>query len=535
MTAVLLITVSDEDGIAPPIFEILMGPSRDESLSSYFQKREEGHSELTMQEGRPWTRVRKILLFTFLLGLFPSTRAQNISPSPSEPWMNAKRQAQFDRSLQTSQASAYAIDPNHVYTLPELIDLAELHNPGTRVAWQDAKVKLAEVGIAESALYPSIAAIALASTWRNGPLIGTGFHRQTIGLFQPMLNLNYLVFDFGKRSGAITAAKNDLFAADFAFNDVHRKLIYQTSSSYYSFLNALGQLEAARATLANAQTVQKDAEARLKNGVATIPDVLEAKAATAQAEYDLQAADGAREIALGNLSTALGLPPDTALQVQSLDQLTVPDGLSESVDDVIDRGLQQRPDLMEQVAKMRVADASLEQARSAYLPSLSFSGLGGLQRAYGQQNLLPGTYAAGETWNVGLTVQWNLFDGFHREHAIAEAKAQSSKMKAAIDATEDEISNEVWTAYSSLKTSQRQRDAAAALLLSAEQSYAAALKSYDLGVRNLLDVVAAQRTLAQARSSDVAARAQVLTQISNLAFRSGDLLRAAPRKAGQRP
>jgi outer membrane protein len=416
-----------------------------------------------------------------------------------------------------------------------LINLAELHNPDTRVAWQNAKIKLAAVGIAASALYPSVAAVAIASTWRNGPLIGTEFHRQTIGLFQPTLNLNYLIFDFGRRSGGIAEARNDLFAADFAFNDVHRRLVYQTSSSYYFLLNALGQLEAARATLANAQTVQKDAEARLKNGVATIPDVLEARAATAQAEYDLQAADGAREIALGNLSTSLGLPPSTTLLVQPLDQLTVPDELPESVEDVIDRGLRRRPDLMEQVAKMRAADASLDQARSAYLPSLSFSGLGGLQRAYGQQDLLPGTYAAGETWNVGLTLQWNLFDGLHREHAIAEAKAQRAQAKAEIDATEDQISNEIWTAYSGLKTSQHQRKAAAALLLSAERSYAAALKAYDLGVRSLLDVVAAQRTLAQARSADVAAQAQVLTQFSNLAFRSGDLLRTASRKAGHQP
>src|SRR6202007_1110038 len=190
-------------------------------------------------------RTGIIFLLTLLLSHFPTTHAQNISRSPSEPWTNEKRQAQFDRSLQATQGGVYTTEPNHVYTLPELIDLAELHNPDTRVAWQNAKAKLAEVGMAESALYPSVAAVAIASTWRNGPLIGTEFHRQTIGLFQPTLNLNYLIFDFGKRSGAIAAAKNDLFGADFAFNDVHRRLIYQTSSSYYFLLNVLGQLEAA--------------------------------------------------------------------------------------------------------------------------------------------------------------------------------------------------------------------------------------------------------------------------------------------------
>ena len=121
-----------------------------------------------MKDGRARTRIQNIFLLTLLLGQFPSTHAQNISPSPSESWTNEKRQTQFARSVQANQAVAYTTDPNPVYTLPELINLAELHNPDTRVAWQNAKAKLAEVGMAESALYPSVAAVAIASTWRNG-------------------------------------------------------------------------------------------------------------------------------------------------------------------------------------------------------------------------------------------------------------------------------------------------------------------------------------------------------------------------------
>jgi outer membrane protein TolC len=96
----------------------------------------------------------------------------------------------------------------------------------------------------------------------------------------------------------------------------------------------------------------------------------------------------------------------------------------------------------------------------------------------------------------------------------------------------DQISDEVWRAYSDAKTALRQKRAAAALLISADKSYSAALRSYDLGLRNLLDVVAAQRALAQARSADVFARTQVLTQFSNLAFRTGDMLRTPVPKAG---
>ena len=57
------------------------------------------------------------------------------------------------------------------------------------------------------------------------------------------------------------------------------------------------------------------------------------------------------------------------------------------------------------------------------------------------------------------------------------------------------------------------------------------IRQYGYGVRSLLDVTAAQRTLAQARSADVAARTQVLDTLAEEAFRTGDLMRiSGPRR-----
>jgi outer membrane protein TolC len=84
----------------------------------------------------------------------------------------------------------------------------------------------------------------------------------------------------------------------------------------------------------------------------------------------------------------------------------------------------------------------------------------------------------------------------------------------------------VWRSYSNVKTAIRQRDAATALLQAARQSYVAAVEAYGYGVRSLLDVTAAQRVLAQARSADVTARTAVLDALADLAYRTGDLVRA---------
>lgn len=42
------------------------------------------------------------------------------------------------------QAGAPRLDAHHSYTLPELVDVAEQHNPETRVLWQQAKMRAAE-------------------------------------------------------------------------------------------------------------------------------------------------------------------------------------------------------------------------------------------------------------------------------------------------------------------------------------------------------------------------------------------------------
>src|SRR5580692_1278989 len=99
-------------------------------------------------------------------------------------------------------------------------------------------------------------------------------------------------------------------------------LFTQFSRPIIGWLNASAQETAARASLDNAQAVQQAAEARLKNGLATLPDVLEARSATAQAQYDLQAILGAEQIARGDLATAMGEPANTMIRVQPFSQLS---------------------------------------------------------------------------------------------------------------------------------------------------------------------------------------------------------------------
>jgi outer membrane protein len=447
-------------------------------------------------------------------------QAQKAPPDSARPWTPGQ-----SLELVTPQPKDdFRLATDTPYALTDLINLAEQRNPATRSSWEAAKAAAGNLGVARSDLYPTLTAIAAGQTVQQGVLLYDTFVKQILGIGEGSLNLNYTIFDFGARLDRVETQRANLLRANLSFNDTHRKIIFDVARSYYQLLNANGQQKAAEANLANAKAVQQAAEARLENGLATLPDVLETRSASAQAEYDLQATIGASEEASGDLATLVRSRPDSQFQVQSIDSFHVPAELAESVDDLISKALVQRPDLLARMQQVKAAEARVKEARTDYYPKLTFQGTYGYLRGYGEQPPYAGDYGSAPVYSAQLNLTWTVFDGGKRRANTAEALADQRRAQAEVDSARDQISDEVWRSYSQTKTALRQRHAADTLLETSDTSYRAALESYNYGVRNILDVLSAQRALAQARAADVSARTRVLTSFADLAYRTADLL-----------
>ena len=158
--------------------------------------------------------------------------SQEAPPSPDRPW-HSQWEQQLSRVGKFPDAPEFSINPSTNYSLGELIDLAETHNPETRLAWERARAQAATLGLARSELYPALAATAVSQFTRGTAFFGGNFYRQKIGELQGNLELSYTVFDFGVRAGRINAAKAEpvvlgskriLIDADFANGFLRRKL-----------------------------------------------------------------------------------------------------------------------------------------------------------------------------------------------------------------------------------------------------------------------------------------------------------------------
>jgi outer membrane protein len=429
--------------------------------------------------------------------------------------------------------SVATLDPSRDYSLAELIDIAEHNNPKTRTTWERAKQRAERLGIAKSAYYPLLAGIATFADQRfispfPEALLPLGYSMVETPVVQPQIALQYLLFDFGKREGEVGSAKAEALAAGADFIHENQEVAFAVSKSYYDLLTAQERSGAARDILQTAQTTQDAAEARLQNGRATLPDVLNARAETAQATFDLASAEGQEQIARVGLAEELGAEPSPDIRIDAQKNAPLPATLDLPIKALVDRAIEDRPDLQAQLLEIKAADQQIRVAKGAYRPSIVLSG-NVAQTAIWPTADNSGLGSANETtWGASLGIQWRIFDGGARKNELAVARSRRREANDNLRDLRDRAQREVWSSYIAFQTAQRQQQAAVSLLQAANESYSSSLDAYRNGVKNLVDVVTAEKQLALARLSSVSARSQLFVQAVQIEFTTGNLLRSLP-------
>ena len=430
---------------------------------------------------------------------------------------------------QQNTASSYLPEKNLVdtkitYDLPALIDLALHSNPETKASWEDAKAAAAKLERNRSAWYPTLTAMAFGQYFKTSfpipgsALVSTGYAASG------SLNLAWTLFDFGRRQALVDAGVQRLNAANFAFNRKHQEIAYRVASSFFAYQASLSKVMAAQQTLETASAGTASVKAKLQQGMATRPDLLLAIQEQAKASYDLQDSRGSVIQAKADLTTNLGISPSYALQLIDLSKLPLPKGLEQSVEKIVDEALEQRPDLMARLAELRAREAEVKKARAEFWPKVSLGGSLGNQYWGNVQTTPPGneSYSASNLVGSGmLTMEWTLFDGFERDHAVQEAEAKKEASKAQLEALRLEIMRDIWKAYADTKTTLEKREFALALLKAAEESYAATQESYAQGFSTVIELLSAQKDLARARYTEIDSRATLLHSAATLVYAAG--------------
>jgi outer membrane protein len=437
------------------------------------------------------------------------------SPAPREAWTPpATKRQPADTAKPSPEVPVDLRQRISRLTLAEVIDLGLGNNPTTRVSWANARAAAAAYGSARGAYFPTIDGEVTGTRLKTVASQGRSAVSQSV--FSPSLNLTYLLFDFGGRSGTVGAARGTLLAANYTHNATLQNVVLQIQTAYFQYIANRALLRAQQATAREAQTTLAAAEERRRVGVATVADVLQARTAASQAELAAETTEGDVATTRGALALSLGLPANLPYDIDSAAGQLPVSHLVDSVDVLISRAVDQRPDLAAARAEFESSRSQISVARAKRLPSLVLNGNGG--RTY--TTTLP---QGGNNYTISLGLQIPIFAGFSRLYDQQQAAALSDAAGARAEALGQQVVFQVFSSYQGLRTATKRVHTSELLVASAEESNEVALARYRAGVGSVLDLLSAQSALAAARAQQVLARLEWNTSLAQLAHDSGVL------------
>jgi outer membrane protein len=407
------------------------------------------------------------------------------------------------------------------YDLPGLIDIALSNNPDTRQTWEQARAAAAAYGASRAPYYPVVSA-----------KVPGGYERELFELpnqngvlkqwqVTPMAEFTYTLIDFGRRDAGAAAARAQLAAANFSFNRKLQDVVFATERAFYSIGAAKAAVQAAEQNVELAKTDDEAVSRRVDLGLATKPELLLSRQRVAQSHYDLASAHLLVREAQASMAVALGVAANIAIDVPPLDRIPIPAGLGSEVDQLIETSLRSRPDLAAQVATLDARRAEVARARAAFYPTVGIAGNYGEQSWNYRYDGAPTFTDNQPQYAAIMTINWDLFTGFKRLNDVRQAEAERDAASAQLKSLEVDAISSVWRAYYEFQTALSRYDYARALIAASQESYDANLDTYRQGLSTIVELLTADRDLANARYTIVQSRADLLTSSAAVAYAVG--------------
>ncbi|MES2202694.1 MAG: TolC family protein [candidate division FCPU426 bacterium] len=224
--------------------------------------------------------------------------------------------------------------------------------------------------------------------------------------------------------------------------------------------------------------------------------LLETKAQAAQAVYDANRATRELKSSAFRLSQILGRLPDPALRVRGdLESVSVP-----AVPDT--KALAPTlPPALKARAQVDEAKASLGGEYSGFLPSLNANA--SLNRSGYSGGAWP---PQSGSWSAGLSLSWNLFNGFSDSMQSAAARSRSKIAELALEDTLRQAQIDLEQAYESLADAAESAEVRAAFLESSQTRAEIGRAQYTQGLLNFDNWNQIESNLIVARKQGLSSR-----------------------------
>ncbi|HHH84723.1 MAG TPA: TolC family protein [Firmicutes bacterium] len=316
--------------------------------------------------------------------------------------------------------------------------------------------------------------------------------------YQYSLSANLPLFTGGVRFYGLKTACAQRDIARQEYRKARMDVIYAVSEAYYNVIYAGLMKELARENVKILEEQKGMVEAQYNNGEASNLDLLQAKVELNNARPDALKAESGYKTALMSLKNILGVGEEALLTVSHDFNVDEKRGLPEK-DVLMDLALKNNPDIKILKKNSDIVNYSKSMSKGQYLPSVVLSG------TYGQQK-----EEWGQDWedsyNITLSLQWNLLQGLKRPTGIKNLSLQKDILDDTYRDIVEKTGIDLSMKLEGVREARERLNAQKTNLSLAGESLEVARAGYQEGVVSLLELMQARIGYNNAKAGDIRAR-----------------------------
>ena len=337
--------------------------------------------------------------------------------------------------------------------------------------------------------------------------------------FRSALTLEQPLLDFGIGTGVEMAGKN-AEASELSLQGRREEVAFRVYHAYLGVRRAQAFRDIAEQALAAAREHDRLAGLRERDGIGLKSDRLRTATSLAEAEQRLLSAKNDLLLARMRLNLVAGGAQGGTLDVGEVPRLADP---SMAQGELIALAQQSRPDLLVAEKSVQRGELAVRQAKNAYLPTLYARG------AYqiNDRDLPLGMDQ--DSWNVGVNLRWELFDGFRRSHEREKAELARKGAAAVLENERREVALQVTEGVLRRQEAALRLESAVAAVRDAEEGMRLVGLRFGNGLSPLVELMDAEAALNRARANLVEVENSFLASTGEVYYRSGVFLKEVMR------
>jgi len=382
-----------------------------------------------------------------------------------------------------------------IVTLKESLDLALQNDTQWSSIQKQIQADKEVLAQSKAGLLPNINASAETSKNKvdveNTDSNSANSHAASIQISQPLVNLNqWLLYQ---------QAKKQVAQLDSNQATEELSLITKVTESYFNVLKAKRNLDFSQAEKQALAKQLDQAEQRFKVGLAAMTDVHEARAAFDLAEVSVLVAQNDIHVFLEALSTLCG---QSIENVRELSETFTIEKQPHTLSWWIEQATLNSPKMKAQQHALESQKLAKKAAKASHLPTLHLEG------SHSESEGFFGGFSQPPTENtkIGLQLTIPIYQGGRTASDVRKAQALYLVQVDQLETTRRTLAQNIRILYRSIDTDRERIAARKQSIQSAESALNATRAGYQVGTRNIVDVVNAQRVLLGAQKDFALAR-----------------------------